>query len=149
MTKTTNYQLNQWDATDRVLRTDFNEDNRKIDAALGEMPKIAVGSYTGTGEYGADHPNTLEFPFSPRLLAVFPRTGGSSLLYPRGVLKGNTASNGHSSGDIALSWEGSTVSWYSTDSGGDASCQLNHSGIQLFRAGRSMYRLRKMRGIMA
>ena len=34
MTKTTNYQLNQWDATDRVLRTDFNSDNQKIDAAL-------------------------------------------------------------------------------------------------------------------
>ena len=31
---TTNYQLNQWEATDQVRRTDFNEDNAKIDAAL-------------------------------------------------------------------------------------------------------------------
>ena len=31
---TTNYQLCQWEATDKVLRTDFNEDNQKIDAAL-------------------------------------------------------------------------------------------------------------------
>ena len=31
---TTNYQLCQWEATDKVLRTDFNEDNAKIDAAL-------------------------------------------------------------------------------------------------------------------
>ena len=31
---TTNYNLNQWEATDKVLRTDFNEDNAKIDAAL-------------------------------------------------------------------------------------------------------------------
>ena len=31
---TTNYDLNQWEATDKVLRTDFNEDNAKIDAAL-------------------------------------------------------------------------------------------------------------------
>ena len=37
MTKTTNYQLNQWDATDRVLRTDFNSDNQKIDAAIAEV----------------------------------------------------------------------------------------------------------------
>ena len=31
---TTNYNLNQWEATDKVLRTEFNADNAKIDAAL-------------------------------------------------------------------------------------------------------------------
>ena len=35
MNYTENYQLNQWDAGDRVLREDFNADNAKIDAALG------------------------------------------------------------------------------------------------------------------
>lgn len=34
---TTNYQLCQWQADDQVRRTDFNEDNAKIDAALGEL----------------------------------------------------------------------------------------------------------------
>jgi hypothetical protein len=34
--KTQNYQLNQWDASDRILREDFNADNAKIDAALAE-----------------------------------------------------------------------------------------------------------------
>jgi hypothetical protein len=34
MKKTTNYQLNQWDETDRILREDFNADNAKIDAAI-------------------------------------------------------------------------------------------------------------------
>ena len=34
---TTNYQLCQWEATDKVLRTDFNEDNAKIDAALAGL----------------------------------------------------------------------------------------------------------------
>ena len=34
MKKTTNYELNQWDPSDRVLRTDFNSDNSKIDAAI-------------------------------------------------------------------------------------------------------------------
>ena len=36
MNYTKNYQLNQWDAADRVLREDFNEDNRKIEEALKE-----------------------------------------------------------------------------------------------------------------
>lgn len=31
---TTNYDLNQWEASDKVLRTEFNADNAKIDAAL-------------------------------------------------------------------------------------------------------------------
>lgn len=34
---TTNYQLCQWEATDKVLRTDFNQDNQKIDAALAGL----------------------------------------------------------------------------------------------------------------
>ena len=31
---TTNYQLNQWAKSDRVMMDDFNADNAKIDAAL-------------------------------------------------------------------------------------------------------------------
>ena len=37
MNKTSNYQLCQWDGEDRILRTDFNEDNAKIDAALKQQ----------------------------------------------------------------------------------------------------------------
>ena len=35
--KTEYYDLNQWLATDQVLRTDFNADNAKIDAALAAL----------------------------------------------------------------------------------------------------------------
>ena len=34
MKYTEHYQLNQWDAADRVLREDFNRDNLKLDAAI-------------------------------------------------------------------------------------------------------------------
>ena len=34
MKKTTNYQLNQWDAADPIRREDFNADNAALDAAL-------------------------------------------------------------------------------------------------------------------
>ena len=37
MRETSNYKLNQWDKTDRIEMEDFNEDNRKIDAALGAL----------------------------------------------------------------------------------------------------------------
>ena len=37
MEQTSNYQLNQWDKTDRIQMEDFNADNAKIDAALAEV----------------------------------------------------------------------------------------------------------------
>jgi len=39
---TPNYNLNQWEADDRVLRTDFNADNAKIDAALQSLKSSAA-----------------------------------------------------------------------------------------------------------
>ena len=40
---TENYQLNQWEPGDRVHHDDFNEDNRKIDAALAEQAAALAG----------------------------------------------------------------------------------------------------------
>ena len=37
MQKTTNYQLNQWDSGDRILREDFNQDNKKLDDAIAAL----------------------------------------------------------------------------------------------------------------
>ena len=34
MNKTPNYQLNQWDKSDRIRMEDFNADNAKLEAAL-------------------------------------------------------------------------------------------------------------------
>ena len=53
---TTNYDLCQWEATDQVLRTDFNEDNAKLEAALSSLeervaelyravPRVAYNAY--------------------------------------------------------------------------------------------------------
>ena len=43
---TPNYRLHQWQPQDPFLRTDFNEDLKKIDQAI---PKIITGSYVGDG----------------------------------------------------------------------------------------------------
>ena len=50
---TTNYNLCQWEASDKVLRTEFNADNAKIDAALaglnsGKADKTALNSLKTT-----------------------------------------------------------------------------------------------------
>ena len=42
--QTTTYQLNQWEPTDQVLRTDFNADNAKLDAALANKAETETVS---------------------------------------------------------------------------------------------------------
>lgn len=39
---TEKYKLCQWEETDAVLRTDFNEDNAKIEAALAALEENKV-----------------------------------------------------------------------------------------------------------
>ena len=70
MTETQNYNLCQWAAEDRIMRTDFNDAMASIDTAIkaanDAMPRIATGTYTGTGEGGA----SITFPFRPLFLAI-------------------------------------------------------------------------------
>lgn len=78
---TPNYSLCQWEAEDKVLRTDFNADNAKIDAALAAQAstlsahaaqlarlgncQVWTTTYKGTGTVGPDHPTSLTFPKRP------------------------------------------------------------------------------------
>ena len=63
---TPNYQLSQWERSDRVQMEDFNADNAKIDAALTQLQatalRIHTGGYMGTGTQS----HTIELPFKPQ-----------------------------------------------------------------------------------
>ena len=75
MNKTANFQLTQWEKTDRIMMEDFNRDNAAIDAALKSNAdkaaalqtalagagncSIEIKSYTGNGKYGQNNPNTV------------------------------------------------------------------------------------------
>ena len=132
MTKTTNYQLPKWEKTDHIQMKDFNDMTATLDAALAGMPKLALGTYTGTGEKGQSAPTSLTLSFPPKFLAVFPINGLYRLLCARGMEGSNTSPNGHSYGNVAVAWDGSTVSWHTTDSGADADFQLNRLDTQYF-----------------
>ena len=69
--KTANYQLNQWEASDDFLRTDFNEDNAKIDAALALKCEVIVGSYIGDNA----KERTIELGFQPRAVYLCTQSG--------------------------------------------------------------------------
>ena len=95
MDKTRNYQLNQWAAGDKVQRIDFNADNDKIDGAIAAVsaragaletgkadktaldaakatiPKIAIGTYTGSGAAS----RTISLSFTPKAVLVMTQDG--------------------------------------------------------------------------
>lgn len=128
---TQNYQLHQWEPEDNFLRTDFNQDFSRIDTALKGLADKVVqtvsGSYVGTGEYGAEHPSQLEFPFEPDLVVIVVNDA-YTLEAGTLVLRGQTVSSGIGSTTntgsclgISLVWSGRTLTWYA----GDAGSQLN------------------------
>ena len=117
MTKTTNYQLNQWAKSDRIMMDDFNSDNQKIDAALAACGncKIITGSYTGNGQDGQNSPNTLTLEKRPDLLLIVSHSDSTKILfvYPSQVSLSYGSRGCNASYDSHITW-GNTLSWYST-----------------------------------
>lgn len=88
---TENYGLCQWEATDQVLREEFNQDNVKVDSLLKgtadlaqeaqalaqvaytpENPPFVIGSYQGTDTYGVNKPVIFNVGFPLRCLILVP-----------------------------------------------------------------------------
>lgn len=150
MKKTKNFELNHWESTDRILMDDFNNDNDKIDAALGKLsaasesqaatlaqhaaaiPKLGncqiyTTSYVGNNKYGASNPNTLTFPHKPILFMVF--TGTHRLLaFPEGRWAMTYTNSTGSASGLTCSSTGNSVSWYHAS---NALLQLNESKTYL------------------
>ena len=103
MTKTTNYQLNQWEKTDHIMMDDFNADNQKIDAALKACScRLYTASYVGTGEDA----RTWTFPAKPALVIIT-----SSLCFYVMVRDAALGFNFvvHGDGIFTTTWEGNSV----------------------------------------
>lgn len=124
--KTTNYQLNQWEPGDQVLREEFNSDNAKIDAALAGKGNchLVHGTYVGTGDYGYFNGNTLTFDRRPLVVIL---AGYYTMLIPGTVDSGDStpvSSGGNSYS--SFTWNENTLRWECLDSTG---MQLNDKDI--------------------
>lgn len=78
--------------------------------------KIAMGSYTGTGETGEDNAITLTFGFEPKMVVVQNASGYSLDFLPmiKGVSKtGDNTDSGSSDAAVIVTWGANSVSWYS------------------------------------
>ena len=134
MNHTTNYQLSQWVKSDQVLMEDFNADNAKLDAALTAQAgtlaahtealsklgncQLYTTTYVGTGESGANSPNTLTFPQKPALVVV-----GYDIYFLLHIFPHDFVINWNHH-YYEFKWSGNTISWYSDN----PEYQLNEEG---------------------
>ena len=135
MNKTANFQLTQWEKTDRIMMEDFNRDNAAIDAALKSNAdgvaalqtalascgncRITISSYKGTGTLGEAHPTSLTFAEPPLLVFVL---GPESGFMARGRAMNAFQSSSNATPTTTWSADQKTVSWYTPY---DAKYQLN------------------------
>ena len=126
---TEHYQLNQWEANDKVQRTDFNADNAKIDAALGELRqavgtplRIMYGTYAGTG--AGSH--TVAVGFKARLFLIFRMDGMEQGL----TLLGETGEFRDGNGQVGRQITGSNYTVAPNEHGVYLSCTYSWSDAQ-------------------
>lgn len=94
--------------------------------------KIETGSYVGTGTYGQSNPNTLTFPFEPKLVLIgiastTARIGiaMNPLVRMLHLYDDNTSSNDITSFLLHVTWSENTISYFSN---GNYQEQFNQSG---------------------
>ena len=134
MNYTQNVQLPQWVETDRIMMADFNEAMAKVDQGMGAIPRMVSGSYVGTGAYGSESPNHLEFGFAPKVV-ILVANKTSALKCGTVLVAGQSSSSGigtsyssNSSLGLILTWGENGLSWYT----GNAERQLNEEGTTYF-----------------
>lgn len=76
----------------------------------GVESKVHPGAYTGTGTFGTDNPNSLEFEFEPKMVLIQGTAGRVAILIkPSGV---GVSIGPNESTTLNVTWQGKTVSWY-------------------------------------
>ena len=148
---TSSYNLNQWSASDRVLRTEFNADNAKIDAALAGKAssssvsslqnslnslQTTVGQHTAalsgkgncqlyttsyTGSGACGADSPTSLTFPKKPVAVFITIGPSRLFLFQGDDQSWSESYDGGFTSVKVTWTGNTVKWYT----GHAEGQMN------------------------
>ena len=118
--QTTNYQLNQWQSTDQVQRTDFNADNAKIDAALSALDSAMVKIFTGTYVGDGEESRFISVPFPPKAVFLCTQSGRTYWDIGDGHTFGGLALADHpvqhkNSNAVVISDTGFTVYNYSID----------------------------------
>ena len=143
--KTTNYQLNQWEAEDKVLRTEFNQDNLKIDQALhGKADQEALTALQGLVAQKADSADLEELRGSSVQIAAGAYTGDGAAsrlislpFTPKAVYLCDKRGRTYASGANLTSYYygGLAVTGYPVMAGGSALVTLEEGGFRVAQGG--------------
>ena len=98
--------------------------------------KIATGSYTGTGTYGANNPNTLTFDFAPQLVIICGYEYYAILFRGCSFGAGIRINIGSEHSRLKAIWSNNSVSWYcenvfTSNSVGTVSAQQQLNNIDI------------------
>lgn len=107
MKQTAQFGLNQWERTDRVLMEDFNNDNKKIDAALAKTCQPYIINYHGDGSSS----RTATFPGKPLFVMVI--GGGTMMIAVRGLNQAHLLFNTATHSNPNLVWTEDGLTWTS------------------------------------
>ena len=119
MNQTSNYQLSQWESTDRILMSDFNGDNAKLDEALGTLAQTVTGHTTALAQkgncrieyqtYTGNGASARAFTFSgkPRLICIV-GSDNYFLLAAQGISRSVCYGGGSDEASSAV-WSGNGV----------------------------------------
>ena len=83
MNQTPNYQLNQWDKSDRIMMEDFNADNAKIEAALSETMALAQKAPFAVGKlesYDGSKAITVDLGRQPQMVIIGNKNGFTNII---------------------------------------------------------------------
>jgi hypothetical protein len=113
--------------------------------------KIGTGSYVGTGTWGETNKTTIDFGFTPVVVAVLIQKSNSDNTKPRQLMwdfyqendvafdygtailfRGQDVCTQAANWSCRVEWSGTTVSFYSTQSGAGARTQFNDNGKTYF-----------------
>lgn len=102
-----------------------------LSAQVAALPRIAAGTYVGTGTSDSSGPCRLDFTDflgrPPQLVVVRPQAGmGDGLVLLQGMTESMDALSGNygSGSNNTVSWSGASVSWYAEF----AASQFNNKG---------------------
>ena len=132
MQHTNQYQFNLIESGDTFSPQPLNENMEKVEAALSAQLNCITGTYTGNGTYGESNPNTLTFPFEPKLVIIMSEL--QFCLFTRGVPKGLGRSNAVIKADRYIQsvfWIGNTMSWFVTAINSSESSHTTNSTHQM------------------
>lgn len=96
---------------------------KTLDQVTQYPAQVVTGSYVGTGTHGKDNPNTLTFPFEPKL-AIVMAAGAASV----GESTGMVWTGNPTVGTKTVTADGNSLSWY----GNSVANQLNTSGTRYY-----------------